>query len=204
MFNKEKIMPKKFYAVKKGKKPGIYTSWDEAKKQIHGFSNAQFKSFPTKKEAIAYINPPEKIASFSNQDTIHAYVDGSFDKKTKRYSYGAVLLKDNQILARLSNASSEVKYAESFQIAGECFGSLNAIKWAKKQGYKRIIIHYDYMGIEMWPTKQWKAKKKVSKDYVYYFDKLSKDIKVEFIKVKAHSGIEMNELADKLAKDALK
>jgi len=33
---------------------------------------------------------------------------------------------------------------------------------------------------------------------------LSKDIKVEFIKVKAHSGIEMNELADKLAKDALK
>jgi len=197
-------MSQKFYAVKKGENPGIYTTWNEAKKQIHGFSNAQFKSFSTKEEALEYINPPKKVSSVSNEDTIHAYVDGSFDKKNKRYSYGAVLLKENKILKQLSNASNNKNYIESFQIAGECFGSLNAIKWAKKQGYKRIIIHYDYMGIEMWATKQWKAKKKVSKDYVYYFDKLSEDIKVEFIKVKAHSGIEMNELADKLAKNALK
>lgn len=201
---KEKIMSKKFYAIKKGKKPGIYTTWPEAQKQIHGFSKAQFKSFSTRKEAEEYINPPEKVSTVTKEDTVQAYVDGSFDKHAKRYSYGVVLLKNNKILEKLSHADNDKKYTGSYQIAGECFGSLNAIKWAKEHGYKRIIVHYDYMGVEMWATRQWKAKKAVSKDYVMHFDKLTKDIEVEFVKVKAHSGIEMNELADELAKNALK
>ena len=27
----------KFYAVKEGKKPGIYMSWDECKEQVNGY-----------------------------------------------------------------------------------------------------------------------------------------------------------------------
>ena len=30
-------MAGKFYAVKKGKVPGIYTSWDACKSMVHGF-----------------------------------------------------------------------------------------------------------------------------------------------------------------------
>ena len=37
-------MPKKYYAVKKGRQPGIFTTWTEAQKVISGFSNAEFKS----------------------------------------------------------------------------------------------------------------------------------------------------------------
>ena len=35
----------KFYAVKKGRTPGIYRTWDAAKEQIDGFSGAEYKSF---------------------------------------------------------------------------------------------------------------------------------------------------------------
>ena len=28
----------KFYAVKEGKKPGIYHTWDECKEQVNGYS----------------------------------------------------------------------------------------------------------------------------------------------------------------------
>ncbi|MCL4122164.1 UNVERIFIED_CONTAM: hypothetical protein GTU68_033916 [Idotea baltica] len=42
---------KKFYVVWKGKKTGVFTSWNTCKKQIDGFPNAQYKSFSSKEEA---------------------------------------------------------------------------------------------------------------------------------------------------------
>ena len=35
----------KYYGVKKGLVPGVYTSWDECKAQVDGFSGAEYKSF---------------------------------------------------------------------------------------------------------------------------------------------------------------
>lgn len=40
-----------FYVVWQGKTPGIYSSWDDAKKQIEGFPDAKYKGFPDKKSA---------------------------------------------------------------------------------------------------------------------------------------------------------
>ncbi len=44
-------MAKKFYAVKNGRKIGIFLTWNECKEQIDGFSSAVYKSFPTREEA---------------------------------------------------------------------------------------------------------------------------------------------------------
>lgn len=38
---------KKFYVVWRGYRTGIFHSWDECKKSIAGYPNAQYKSFPT-------------------------------------------------------------------------------------------------------------------------------------------------------------
>ena len=43
----------KYYVVWQGKLPGIYTSWDECKKQVQGVQGAQYKSFDTLAEAEA-------------------------------------------------------------------------------------------------------------------------------------------------------
>eukprot|EP01135_Chromosphaera_perkinsii_P008622 Nk52_evm64s1401 gene=Nk52_evmTU64s1401 len=46
---------KKFYAVARGKTPGIYSTWDECKAQVTGFSKAMYKGFVTRDEAEAYM-----------------------------------------------------------------------------------------------------------------------------------------------------
>ncbi len=37
----------KFYVVWKGKRPGVYTTWEDCKAAISGFKGAQYKSFAT-------------------------------------------------------------------------------------------------------------------------------------------------------------
>ena len=46
----------KFYAVKKGHKPGVYRTWDEARKQVEGYSGAEYKSFTKITDAIEYLD----------------------------------------------------------------------------------------------------------------------------------------------------
>lgn len=46
----------KIYAVKKGRKPGIYRTWDEAKAQVDGFSGAEYKAFSQITDATDYLN----------------------------------------------------------------------------------------------------------------------------------------------------
>ena len=41
----------KYYVVWQGKLPGIYTSWDECKKQVQGVQGAQYKGFDSLAEA---------------------------------------------------------------------------------------------------------------------------------------------------------
>jgi len=199
-------MSKKYYAVRVGRKPGIYQTWEEAKQQVSGFKQAVFRSFKTRTEAEDFLQggvEPSKT-TVADKDTLIAYVDGSFDKHSQRYSFGVVLIHDNEVLDTLSRVGNNPKYQGSWQIAGEVFGALHAIHWAIQQGYKQIIIHYDYLGIEKWARGEWRTNKPVSQDYVATYRKLAPKIEVQFVKVKAHSGIKYNELADQLAKDALK
>jgi len=52
----------KFYVVKRGRVPGIYTSWPSCQTQISGFSGALHKSFPNRLDALNYFydgNVPE-------------------------------------------------------------------------------------------------------------------------------------------------
>ncbi|QJD81014.1 ribonuclease H1 domain-containing protein [Spirosoma rhododendri] len=51
----------KFYVVWKGRKPGVYESWDEAKAQTDGFDGPLFKSFDSKSAALnAYKDKPHQ------------------------------------------------------------------------------------------------------------------------------------------------
>ena len=60
-------MAKKYYAVAKGKTPGIYLTWNDCKAQVDGFSGAVYKSFLTLQEAelfIEKVNGVDLIESF--------------------------------------------------------------------------------------------------------------------------------------------
>jgi len=45
----------KYYAVKAGRTPGIYTDWAEAEAQVKGFRGAEYKAFDTRKGAEAWL-----------------------------------------------------------------------------------------------------------------------------------------------------
>ncbi|WFD39448.1 ribonuclease H [Malassezia japonica] len=44
----------KFYAVRVGRVPGVYTTWDECKAQVERFQGSVYKSFPTRELAEAF------------------------------------------------------------------------------------------------------------------------------------------------------
>ena len=47
---------KKVYAVRNGRKTGIFTSWAECKAQVEGFPGARFKGFTDPNEATKWLN----------------------------------------------------------------------------------------------------------------------------------------------------
>lgn len=75
---------RKFYVVWKGVKPGIYTSWEACKAQVHGFEDARYKSFSTVEEAEkAFSGEPWKYlnsrkAVFSTSTATHAETSEQF------------------------------------------------------------------------------------------------------------------------------
>ena len=79
-------MAGKFYAVRKGTVTGIFRTWEECKKNVHGYSGAEYKSFKTLEEAEAYMKGGAVTEEVT--DTVPIYVDGSYNKVTKEFSYG--------------------------------------------------------------------------------------------------------------------
>lgn len=45
----------KYYGVKQGIKPGVYTTWPECQEQVKGYKGALYKSFSTEEEAKTYV-----------------------------------------------------------------------------------------------------------------------------------------------------
>jgi len=46
---------KQYYAVRNGREPGIYRTWEECKAQVDGYANAQYKGFGSLEEAEEYM-----------------------------------------------------------------------------------------------------------------------------------------------------
>lgn len=205
-------MASKYYAVKKGKVPGIYLNWNDCKAMVDGYQGAVYKSFKTIEEAEKFITGEKIISGMkaSGKNTsesgetcsTYAFVDGSFNKATHTYGYGGFLVTDNEKYV-LQGADNDAEMATMRNVAGEIKGAEAAVKKAIELGIKELVIYYDYMGIEMWATGAWKRNKTGTIAYHDYIMSVREQIKLTFVKVKGHSGVEGNEEADKLAKQAV-
>lgn len=196
-------MAGKFYAVKKGKKPGIYKSWDECKAQVDGYSGAVYKSFKILSEAKDFINDQKQVVcDVAEADTMTVYVDGSYDNTTKRFSYGLIAFYGDEII-RDYKAYDDKNLASMRNVAGEIKGSEAGILLAISKGCKAVKVYHDYEGIAKWPLGEWKAGKEGTIAYKQFFDEHKNQIAISFHKVTGHSGDKYNDEADRLAKKAL-
>ena len=65
----------KFYAVRKGRKPGIYSTWSECEAQVKGVSKAEYKSFRKRADAESYLQGNE-ISNFQKKSSSSATLRG--------------------------------------------------------------------------------------------------------------------------------
>lgn len=52
---------KKYYCIIRGRKQGIFTSWEEVEQYVKGYKGARYKGFKTLEEAEQWIKENEHI-----------------------------------------------------------------------------------------------------------------------------------------------
>ena len=192
-------MASKYYAVRKGRKTGIFRTWDDCKSQVFKYEGAEYKSFPTEAEALAYMGA---VSDTVKESDCYAYVDGSFNVATGVYGFGGFLMHNGDKYI-LSGSGSDKEMASMRNVAGEILGSMAAVEKAIELGVESVDVYFDYMGIRAWALGEWKRNKTGTIAYYDYMQSVKDKIAVNFIKVKGHSGVEGNEEADMLAKKAV-
>lgn len=76
-------MAGKIYAVRKGRKTGIFQTWDETKEQVDGFSGAEYKSFKNIKAAEEYLENTPQIKKTENITIVGGMSDYNKEEETE-------------------------------------------------------------------------------------------------------------------------
>jgi len=130
-----------------------------------------------------------------------AYVDGSYNRKTKVYGFAVVLTTDdNTVLDSFSR--HDTRFNAMWNVAGEIEAAMYAVDIAKELMVGSLLICYDYEGIEKWATMEWHAKRKETQKYCDFMRKTALTMRIGFKHTTAHTGIRLNEMADELANKA--
>lgn len=191
---------KKFYAVRIGRNIGVFNTWDECKEQVDGFYGAKYKSFFTLKEAEVFVRGEEipKPENIIIHGTV-AFVDGSY--MVGNYSWGFAVYQDGKLIFTANGKGTSAEAAQLRNVAGEVQGAMEAVLWAESNGIQELTICHDYNGISEWALGKWNTNNEITRKYAEFMK--SRISWVKFQKVAGHTGVEGNELADKLAKAAL-
>ena len=125
-----------------------------------------------------------------------AYVDGSF--KNECAGYGLIVLLNNSEV--YWDCGRIKKYVESRQVVGELGAAVRVVQWCQVNNIPAVEIRYDFHGVKWWATGYWKRKQPLTQEYYRYMQRQMNHVKINWRKVKAHSGNHWNDVADALAK----
>ncbi|MGI9547070.1 MAG: viroplasmin family protein [Flavobacteriaceae bacterium] len=139
----------KFYVVWKGKRPGIYDSWDACKAEIEGYKNAEYKSFDSRSEAeqafnssyLEYKGKKKGVPGLSAKDLIrigepnyHSIaVDAASSGNPGRMEYRGVDTKTAKTLFK------QGPFEEGTNNIGEFLAIVHALAYLKKRQSDRIV-----------------------------------------------------------------
>ena len=177
----------------KESRPIVFDSNDEDFELDYG--NVMCASGKEAPDPPGYVAPkPEDIKYYR----VHVYTDGSYNDKIGYAGYGIVFINDG-LVTPFGGKVNDNKY-KAQNVTGELSAIIFALKYAKQLNINALEIFYDYEGIGAWVEGSWKAESAVAKNFVAKFKELTVGMDVKLAKVLAHSGVEGNEMADKLAR----
>lgn len=231
---------KKYYAVRTTNQ--IFENWSSCEKVVKGTKGVEFKSFPTREQAEAYLRGEEPTLSKNKTSEIVPYVsdcgitgtikmaedsdplllgiegfiysiDGSFNTQTQTYGGAFACYENGVLLDTQAVANNKPNFAASRNVAGEVCGFGLALADAIKRQLSKITVVCDYAGIFRWTARKsvkvneqacWgtSLKKPVGKYHAYVLQKAKENgiDEIDFIWVRGHRGLKINQTVDKMAK----
>lgn len=208
-------MERKFYVAIYENEVYEFDAWTPCKLFVESKRNIKYKGFTSKMDAKAFIdNNVKQPIPFTLTDVLYAYVDGSRFVHANGeivYSYGLCAVQNGLIVHEENGMACDKEVAKMYQVGGELTGALKGVEFALSRGEKRVIIVYDYFGVEMWANGSWSVDKQTPfvKDYVAKMKAYHEKINIDFVHVNSHVNkadkkIEniYNDRADVLAKEA--
>jgi len=155
----------KFYVVWVGYKPGVYSSWDDCRKQVEGFQGAKFKAFSSKQEAVQALDSgPENFKeqkleknfdSLVNPPLIQSIcVDAACSGNPGKMEYRGVF----------TATGTEIFKSKVYDLGtnniGEFLAIVHGLAWQKKNK-TNYLIYSDSRNAINW-VKEGKAKTKLA------------------------------------------
>ena len=121
---------KVYYAVRRGRKPGIYRTYAECEKQVSGFSHQEYKKFSSREAAEEYMQEKENKA--------WAFVLGDYNSDTGVYGYGGFLC-DGERDYPLSGCANDPDIRTMRADAGKLLGIMAAVRKAEELGIQELM-----------------------------------------------------------------
>ncbi len=210
---------KRFYAIRKGRQPGVYSTWPEAEQQVKGYGGAIFKGFASEEEAEKWLTGHETAISSKKsvkiqqkrpviqqpkEGEIFIYTDGGAINNPGPGGYGVVILAGNE----KQELSGGFRYTTNnrMELTAAIVGLENVLPTDKK-----IVLFSDssYLvngvmkrWVNSWQRNGWIKSDKSPVLNVDLWEKilhLCKDMDIVFKWVKGHAGNPCNERCDTLA-----
>ncbi|XP_023406138.1 ribonuclease H1 isoform X2 [Loxodonta africana] len=200
-----------FYAVRRGRKTGVFLTWNECRTQVDRFPAARFKKFATEDEAWAFVRSSVSPDG-SEGEFVVVYTDGccsSNGRKRARAGIGVYWGPGHPL-----NVGIRLPGRQTNQRA-EIHAACRAIKQAKAQNINKLVLYTDSMftinGITNW-VPGWKkngwrtstGKEVINKEDFVELDRLIQGMDIQWMHVPGHSGFIGNEEADRLAREGAK
>lgn len=215
---------KRYYAVARGRKPGIYTAWsgpDGAQAQVTGFADAVFKGFPTYQDARRFLEtaltpgqrttpnrrkPVEQEIPPSPGKGTHIYTDGGCINNPGPGGWAAVIL----------NGENRTEISGGYRLTTnnrmELQACIQALRCLGGGAKADLFTDSQYVAKAVengwalrWRSRNWmrdKTHRAENADLWGELLDLLEDREVSFHWVRGHAGNQENERCDKLARRA--
>jgi len=198
----------KFYAVVKGRNPGIYTTWKETEAEVKGFSGAIYKGFPTKNEAQEFINRSTITVKHDQAKTISdktiIYTDGSCIDRI--CGFGIVVLTPSNekytYYGRVPSSAFDNLNKQQYNDVAELYAIYTSLTLVKGDVILYTDCNYAIVTltsyINDWVKNGTLNKRENSKLLTAIYNEMQIR-NIDFQHVNGHVGIKYNEECDKLA-----